>query len=568
MRRVRMSWTISKVSLLFALFALCPLLFITGAGRSGEWRTANGFFALQPSDVVARDTWLRQKIGTGELRLLKTETSLKGLRHERFQQYYQVYPVFGAQVLRHWKDDRLAWINGRFFEALRPHVVLPSVSEAQAVTAVERDLQAIRRTIVRGSLRVGVPGRGTVTVPRDPRVTLVVLPWPLDDPQRFYLAYQVDVMTERFWAYRYFVDAATGEVIGRLDRTYTQAGEIGYGQGQWYPLKLSIVPFGRVFALADVWRPSKGTLGGPYAFITFNDRNECCPDDSCLQDDHVGQSPTRQWSDTAEVDAHARAGWVDDFYFRVFQRKGLDGQWMPSIQVVHFCEDFFNAFFMDIAFPDFGIMVYGDGFPGLTYPLTAGFDVIVHEFTHGVTAATSNLVYFRESGALNESFSDVMAVVAEFLFEPQGSGYGQSDWFIGEDIFRGPLPLCDNPSARALRSFADPEGGGCDYQPSHYANRYLGSEDNGGVHINSGIPNHAFYLLSVGGQHRLSRMTVPAIGRDKAAAIFYVGFTQCLTPTSVFRDARYCTAAAARALYGPTEEAAVHTAWDAVGVPR
>ncbi|MCS7313692.1 MAG: peptidase M4 family protein, partial [Acidobacteria bacterium] len=167
------------------------------------------------------------------------------------------------------------------------------------------------------------------------------------------------------------------------------------------------------------------------------------------------------------------------------------------------------------------------------------------------------------------SLSDVMAVVAEFFFEPQGNGYGQADWLIGEDIFRGPL-FCgsSHPSARAFRSFIDPEGGGCGYQPSHYVNRYLGDADNGGVHINSGIPNHAFYLLATGGRHRLSGISVPSIGRDRAAAIFYVGFTQCLRPTSVFRDARYCTATVARQLYGPAEEAAVHTAWDAVGVPR
>ncbi|GBC85266.1 Thermolysin [bacterium HR11] len=555
--------------------ALLAALLMTGADRPREPRllrdvlppphpsqfASGNFFAQTPSDTVARDAWLRQKVLAGELRLLAQESSLGGLRHERFQQYYQGYPVFGGQVLRHWKDDRLAWVNGQFFEIIRLPVVLPSVSEAQALAAVERDLP-----VARGSLRVGVPGRGTVIVPREPRVTLIVLPWPLDDPQRFYLAYQVDVVTEGFRAYRYFVDAATGEVIGRLDRTYTQTGEIGAGHGQWYPLKLPIVSFGGGFALADVWRPSKGTLGGPYAIVTFNDRNECCPNDACLRDDHVGLSPTREWSDPAEADAHARAGWVDDFYFRVFRRNGIDGRWIPAVQIVHFCEDFLNAFFTDEFFPNLGLMVYGDGVPSYTYPFTAGFDVIAHEFTHGVTAATSNLVYFRESGALNEAFSDVMAVTAEFFFEPEGQGFGQADWLIGEDLFKAPWPFC--PGTRALRSFVDPEGGGCGYQPSHYANRYLGSEDNGGVHINSGIINHAFYLLAVGGRHRLSGISVPAIGRDKAAAVFYVGFTQCLTPTSVFRDARYCTAQAARQLYGPSEESAVHVAFDAVGVPR
>ncbi|MCS7312437.1 MAG: PepSY domain-containing protein, partial [Acidobacteria bacterium] len=405
MRPVRIGWTILGV------------LLIAGAGRPGERRVPSdglptlhssplttdysrfgSFFALSPSEVVTRDAWLRQKILVGELRLLATENSLQGLRHERFQQYYQGYPVFGGQVFRHWKDDRLAWINGQFFENLQLPVLIPSVSEAQAIAAAEENLRATRQAMAREGLRIGVPGRGAVTVPTDPRVTRVILPWPLDEPQHFYLAYQVDVITEQFWAYRYFVDASTGEIIGRLDRTYPQVGEIGYGQGHWYPLKLPIISFGGTFALADVWRPSKGTLDGPYAIVTFNDRNECCPNNSCLRDDRVGQSRTREWSDPVEVDAHGRLGWANDFYFRAFRRNGMDNQWIPIVQVVHYCRDYLNAFFTDAFFPTAGLIVYGDGIPGLTYPLTAGLDVIVHEFTHGVTASTSNLVYFRESG--------------------------------------------------------------------------------------------------------------------------------------------------------------------------
>lgn len=525
------------------------------------------FFAADARTATERNAWLEARIRAGELKLLRVETSLGGLRHERFQQYYQTYPVFGAQVIRHWKDRRLAWMGGQFFESIRLPSPLPSVPESRAVEAVERSLRTDGERLARGEIRLGVPGRGTVTVPIGPRVALVVLPWPLDEPREFHLAYQVDVATDRLWAYRYFVSAATGAVIGRLDRAYTQA-TIALGQGQWYTMKMPVFYESGAYFLADAFRPGVSPIPelSGIAVLTFNDRNECCPDDRCLSDDHVGRNSSDRWPDPVEADAHARAGWVDDFYFRVFQRNGWAGDWLPSVQVVHFCRNYLNAFFTEAGFPNFGLMVYGDGVPSYTYPFTAGFDVIAHEFTHGTTAKTSDLVYFRESGALNEAFSDIMAVTAEFAFEPEGNGYGQADWLIGEDLFKAPWPFC--PSARTLRSMADPENGGCGYQPSHYVNRYLGSADNGGVHINSGIINHAFYLLAVGGRHRLSGISVPGIGRDRAARVFYVGFTQCLWPTAVFRDARYCVAQAAQNLYGSDAASAVHSAFDAVGVPR
>jgi len=557
------------------LLTLLAALAVTSAGRwDREPPNSNrpvpkaAFFATDARDLANRNAWLEARLRAGELKLLRVETSLEGLRHERFQQYHQGYPVFGAQVLRHWKDGRLAWMGGQFFESIRLPSPLPSVPESRAVEAIERSLQTDGERLARGEIRLGVPGRGTVTVPIGPRVALVVLPWPLDEPREFHLAYQVDVATDRLWAYRYFVSATTGTVIGRLDRAYTQQATIALGQGHWYTMKMPVFYESGAYFLADAFRPSVSpipVLSG-IAVLTFNDRNECCPDDRCLSDDHVGRSLSDRWPDPVEADAHARAGWVDDFYFRVFQRNGWSGDWLSAVQVVHFCRNYLNAFFTDAGFPNFGLMVYGDGVPSYTYPFTASFDVIAHEFTHGTTAKTSDLIYFRESGALNEAFSDIMAVAAEFTFEPEGNGYGQADWLIGEDLFKAPWPFC--PRARALRSMADPENGGCGYQPSHYVNRYLGSADNGGVHINSGIINHAFYLLAVGGRHRLSGVSVPGIGMDRSARVFYVGFAQCLWPTAVFRDARYCVAQAAQTLYGSDAALAVHTAFDAVGVPR
>ena len=161
-----------------------------------------------------------------------------------------------------------------------------------------------------------------------------------------------------------------------------------------------------------------------------------------------------------------------------------------------------DDFFLNAFYAGDGVMVYGEGLPpGLRLTtgqrveyFAAGLDVVAHEMTHGVTDYTSNLVYQGESGALNESFSDMMSAGAEFFFS--GTAPGTADWVLGEDVIvPGGLRSMQNPLA-----FGDPD---------HYSIRFTGPEDNGGVHINSGIPNHVFYL-AIGGRH------APPVGRRGA----------------------------------------------------
>jgi thermolysin len=224
-----------------------------------------------------------------------------------------------------------------------------------------------------------------------------------------------------------------------------------------------------------------------------------------------------------------------------------------------------SFFFLNAFYAGDGILVLGEGLPperragGNQWNyFAAGFDVVAHEITHGVTEYTSNLVYEGESGALNEAFSDVMATGAEFLFQPPGSGPLQADYLVAEDV----------ATPRALRSMQNPTAHG---QPDHYSIRFTGVEDNGGVHINSGIVNHAFYLAVEGGTHRLSGRSVPGVGaanREQVERVFYRAFTQMLPPRATFALARAATRQAARDLYGEgsAPERAVAEGWSAVGV--
>ena len=220
-------------------------------------------------------------------------------------------------------------------------------------------------------------------------------------------------------------------------------------------------------------------------------------------------------------------------------------------------------------------MVYGDG-DGLggfiLKDLTLGFDVAAHEMTHAVTFTTSNLAYLDDSGALNESMSDLSGSTVEAWKASGGSAAGNpasivptaATWKIGEDVAGVIFP------GGALRFMNDPAADSA--SKDVYSERIMpGGADNGGVHFNSGIGNLAFYLLSQGGTHPRMKTTtkVTGVGITKAHHIFFTADTTLYVSTTDFEGARYATAQAAENLYGrcSAEWRSVHQAWDAVGVP-
>jgi bacillolysin len=215
-------------------------------------------------------------------------------------------------------------------------------------------------------------------------------------------------------------------------------------------------------------------------------------------------------------------------------------------------------------------VTYGDGDGTSFLAFSGALDVVAHELTHGVTDFTTSLIYQDEPGALNEAFSDMIGNTTEFYAQAQARDpLGTPDWLVSEDI------SLEADTRAGFRNMGDPQE---DSDPDHYSERYIGKDDSGGVHSNSGIPNHAYYLLVNGGtnagcdsvgsdghQHTQDcNVTVAALGLDTAAQIFYTGFTS-LPENATMANARYATAAAAT-LYGTAAEASTNAAWQAVGV--
>jgi Zn-dependent metalloprotease len=264
----------------------------------------------------------------------------------------------------------------------------------------------------------------------------------------------------------------------------------------------------------------------------------------------VREEGDKRSKDPAVNEAYDHSGATYDFYKRVFDRNSLDDRGMSLISSVHLGRRLNNAFWTGEQ------MAYGDGDGSLFVRFTKSLDVVGHELTHGVITHTCNLEYRDEPGALNEHLADVFGSLVKQWKRDQTAT--QADWLIGEDIM-GP-----DTDAAALRTFKDEYAYkddpmlGTDPQPKHMRDKYTGPDDNGGVHINSGIPNHAFYLAAraIGGR-----------AWEKAGRIWYDSML-ALTPTSGFEDMAARTVQEAGSFCGADgrEQDAVAEAWDAVGL--
>lgn len=264
--------------------------------------------------------------------------------------------------------------------------------------------------------------------------------------------------------------------------------------------------------------------------------------------------------DRAAIDANYVASKYDDYMREMFGRNGIDNNGVPGRAVIHTNEQMVNAFYYK------NVMWYGDG-DGVTAGPLVDKDVASHEPTHGLTEHTSGLIYRGESGALNEAVSDIIgsAGFSWYLRGRKDQGIA-SDYLVGEDCW---TPGQEGDALRYMANpTADRQGPGEGYSRDHYSTRYTGWQDNGGVHLNSGIANNWFYLIANGGENPTSKMAVEGMGMEKALNVIYRASTVYFTPSTTFAEARVACIKAAEDLYGKgsKEAAIVATGWSAVGV--
>lgn len=453
------------------------------------------------------------------------EKDALGMTHVRFNQAVNGVPVEGAEVVVHYNaQDELVSVNGGYF----PEAASRSIDTTPAVSV----MKAIQTA------------KGAVDAPEQleytPESEVVVYPFEGEN----HLAYKVNVnfLGDKPGNWFVFVDAKSGDVIDRYNAIMHAEDihqSVGTGvlgeQRKIHTTKSKEAHGGTTFSLSD---ESHEGLEGIYTF----DAN----------DGEIMTNHSASWKEEylhAGVDAHYNSEQVFEYFHDEHDRNSLDDNGMAIISYVHYGDSYNNAFWNGRH------MTYGDGDGSFMVPLSAGLDVAAHEMTHGVISNSANLQYRFESGALNESFADIFGALVD-----------EDDWEVGEDIM-GPDAKADG--RESLRSLSDPSkypvnkdyvpyGNGEGMYPSHMDEFYELPRhlDNGGVHINSSITNHAAYLIG------------EEIGKEKLGQIFYRALTVYLTPTSDFSEARKLIIQSAADIYGEgsAEEKATAKGFDEVGI--
>ncbi|HEX5108608.1 MAG TPA: M4 family metallopeptidase [Vicinamibacterales bacterium] len=539
------------------------------AGRAQRPRTPSArvaalrITATNSADLRTWDSYVTQRLGTGELRArsVDRDPAMPQRTVERLQAYHHGVPVWGSEVVR----DSQAGVPVAIF------------GEMAADFAIETQP---RLTLGEAERRLLALGGADATLLKAVELTIV-----RHETREPFLAY-TGVVSGHGEVNRVFLDANDGSELMRYTEIQTQAAT-GSGRGVLGDTKkLSVLQQAGAFLADDRRRPPVLTT---YDFRADLTRAIAVVDNGApLFTSDLATDADNNWTDPAVVDAHAHIGWTYDYYFRRFGRHGLDDRDRPIVVLTNAVTQqgapavsgsvlsrwVINAFWCGACGPSpGGVLFFANGIPptffvvgsGRNYSYFAGaLDIVAHELTHGVTDSSSRLIYQNESGALNEAFSDIMATSVEFFYQQPGTGPARADYLLGEDISRAVLP----GSRDGDRSMENPALYG---QPDHYTRLVTDPADNGGVHINSGIANHAFYLAIEGGSNRTSGLAVQGVGaanRAQIERVFYRAFVFLMPAASTFSTARAATIQAARDLYGvdSAPERAVTQAWTAVGV--
>jgi thermolysin len=544
------SLTLGLVILLIAWQPFAPVDTLHGQARARVQTVA-------PKTTGAHRDWdntVNSMLRTKELRvrLQRADTLIAGRTIERLDQYHGNVRVWGGELTRQLDGTGVAVsVFGTLYSDITIDTT-PKLTQLNAKRAIE----------LAGGVDIG------------PNLLPELVVLPMDDgTMRLAWAGEMFTTGGRF---QIFIDATSGAEIQRYSLFESQApnGYVGRGTGVLGDnKKVSTLALSGTFIAFDSLRPPNISTFDLRSNLTraLQILNGVVP----LVTSDYASGAGNVWSDGAVVDAHVYSSYTYDYYFKRFGRHGLDNANKPITNLTHLVRrsDIFSAtdlnWWLNAAYLGNGVMFYGEGCDCLVGGqrfnyFSAGLDVVGHELTHGVTAYTSNLAYLNESGALNEAFSDIMGTSIEFFFQPAGSGLMKADYLLAEDVVTTGL----SGTLNGVRSMENPALYG---QPDHYSKKFVGTADNGGVHINSGIANQAFYLAIEGGTNRTSGIRVQGVGganREQIEKVFYRAFAQLMPSNANFSMARIITLQAAIDLYGLSSAPynAVRDAWTAVGV--
>ena len=461
---------------------------------------------------------------------INQEEDKLGYIHSKNQQYYNNIKVEFGTVTLHSINGMVASISSEFYKIVDLSTE-PTISNIQAFN------KAVSHTGAKTYLWEEEDESNEIGYSK-PEGELLIVPVFEGRTAVMKLAYKFDIYaTDPIYRADVYIDAQTGAFI--LENKKIHHNDIPASGASLYN--------GNVSFTAD-------DTSGPYRLRQTADGNGIETYDMNNGTSYSNASDITSGSsvfnDPTGVQAHYGAEQTHKYFSGNHGRNSYDNTGTTIKSYVSYNSNYVNAFWNG------SVMTYGDG-DGVNYGPLVSLDIVGHEITHGVTEYAANLVYSYESGALNESFSDIFGEAIEQY------ATGSNDWLMGDQIGAG-------GSGGALRSMSDPNAKG---DPDTYLgdNWYSGSGDNGGVHYNSGVQNFWFYLLTEGGNGTNDNgdsYTVSSLGMDKAGAIAYRNLSIYLGANSQYIDARTGAIQAAIDLYGAdsAEEIATTNAWYAVGV--
>ena len=510
---------------------------------------------------------------SSELNLLEEQTDEVGHQHYRFQQLYNGIPVYGATIGVHIDKQNTVRIMGRWLASPEIGEMNPRISLTEAELKAQDHLKTLTHWAPPSETNqhlVAHDLEGT-------HLAIIML-----GSNQARLVYEVALYPNLKEHWTYFIDALDGSIlkhhktscqfVAGLENTALSCSEAHKSE---HHLAENILPppprtanavdllgvnrtinvfeCGAEFYMTDVVRPmysgdmsncSDGDAVLQGAIVTLDAQGNS-PENDNFQYDFV-RSSNNTWNDRAAVSSHYNGGVAYEYFRTVHGRNSINGSGGNILSFYNITDA--NGNEVDNAFWNGAAMFYGNGDRAFTAPLSKALDVAGHEMTHGVIQTTANLVYENQPGALNESFADVFGVMMD-----------RDDWELAEDVANSSI----FPTG-AMRSMRDPNNGGNAgnfyWQPKHM-NEYQNlpntpDNDNGGVHINSGIPNHAFYLFA----------TNNAVGLERAERVYYRALTQYLQRSSQFIDCRLAVIQAANDLYDQSVADAAANAFAAVGI--
>ncbi|MGB1315944.1 MAG: M4 family metallopeptidase, partial [Chitinophagales bacterium] len=472
--------------------------------------------------------WLRELVSGNKnvnFKLNRVITDKVGQVHYRYDQYFSEHRVAGAQFILHTKNGKVLSANGDFVNTNAISLYTNFIQKEDAYELAKKSIPAKKYA----------PKQKEDLERNEGQIVLVKTKNDLS------FAYKFDVYAITPLArYYVYVDAITGDVIKKDDRIHEISTD-GTANCKYHGVQTITV---------DSVSPTNFTLNDALRNIATKDLNTGTNYATAVDftdTDNNWNTTTNQ--DDAALDAHYGAEMTYDFFLTRYGLNSYNGAGASINSYVHYSTDYPNAFWNGTE------MTYGDG-DLIDYTALTSIDVVAHEVSHAVTEYSANLVYSYESGALNESFSDIFGVAIDFYADPANANWKMGDLFhITGDGFRD----MSNPNVKG--------------DPDTYLGTYwfTGSADNGGVHTNSGVQNYWYYLLTEGGSginDLANSYNVTAIGMNDATDIAYRNLSLYLTTNSQYSDARFYSIQSAVDLFGACsqQEKSTTDAWYAVGV--